>query len=141
MAYAFGAGTLTYNSLPVGTLQEVSIDVSFNIVTLMGALQFPVAIAKGPGSVKGSARFGNIDTDIMASITNTAMGPPAAETTLEWEVSTGAQNLTITLHNVLLSSWKIGGGNDRFALTDISFEAVAAAASPYNVLTVALAAP
>jgi hypothetical protein len=139
MAYAFGAGSLTYNSVEVGVLQEVSLDVSFNVVPLMGAMQFPVAIAKGPGNIKGSARFGNIEPSIIATVNNELMGPLASALQLVWEVPAGTQTLTLTLPNVILSSWKIGGGNDKWALTDISFEAAAAAASPFNVLTVAVA--
>lgn len=67
--FSFGAGSLygistasgTPTPVKFGTLQEVSIETSFNTKELYGSLQFPVAIARGTGKVSGKAKFGQIN--------------------------------------------------------------------------------
>lgn len=67
--FTFGSGTLwgvsTANGVqtPIkfGTLQEVSVDISFNKKELYGGSQFPVAIARGTGKVSCKAKFANIN--------------------------------------------------------------------------------
>lgn len=67
--FSFGAGSLygistasgTPTPVKFGTLQEVSIETSFNTKELYGSYQFPVAIARGTGKVTGKAKFAQIN--------------------------------------------------------------------------------
>lgn len=75
-AFTFGAGTLwgvntssgTNTPQKFGTLQEVSIEASFNTKELYGSMQFPVAIARGTGKVTGKAKFAQINGEIYNSL-------------------------------------------------------------------------
>lgn len=136
MAYMFGAGVVTINSNPVGTLQDVSLDVSFNTVPLMGAYQFPVALARGAGSVKGSAKSGEFDSTLLGlPVSNELMAAPTTFS-ITWAVTPQGGSLqTFTLAGCIISSWKLSGGNDRWLATDITFEA--SAAPEANLLSIA----
>lgn len=65
MQYSFGAGSLYGKSLvntpatPVrfGALQDVSIDMQFNMKELFGSYQFPIALGRGTGKIMGKANF------------------------------------------------------------------------------------
>ncbi len=69
---AFGSGVLigTTSTGPMqfGTLQDVSVDFSFSVKSLMGQYQFPVAVARGAGKVSGKAKFANIDGPLLNTI-------------------------------------------------------------------------
>ncbi|MCI4680176.1 hypothetical protein K9U39_10970 [Rhodoblastus acidophilus] len=65
---AFGSGVLIAtpsgpNATPVqfGSLQDISIDISFSSKQLFGQYQFPIALARGEGKISGKAKFANID--------------------------------------------------------------------------------
>lgn len=74
MQYAFGSGLLwgtplqdsngttitTPSPILFGTLQDVSIDVSFETKTLHGQNQFPVAVGRGKGKITGKAKYAQI---------------------------------------------------------------------------------
>lgn len=69
MQYSFGSGYLYgipsgVNPTPVlfGTLQEVSIDITFSTKKLYGQNQFPVAVARGSASVTGKAKAASISS-------------------------------------------------------------------------------
>lgn len=70
--FTFGSGTLwgvntsspTNTPQMFGTVQEVSIEASFNIKELYGSKQFPVAIARGTGKISGKAKFASINSDV-----------------------------------------------------------------------------
>lgn len=80
--YVFGSGALIatplydangsaiVNPSPVefGVLQEVSIDVSFDMKQLYGNLQFPVAAGRGKGKVSGKAKTGRINGMLLNSV-------------------------------------------------------------------------
>ena len=80
--YIFGAGILwgvplqdatgaaITNPTPIqfGTLQDVSLDVSFDTKKLYGNLQFPVAVGRGKGSLTGKAHFAQINGAILNSL-------------------------------------------------------------------------
>ena len=67
--YNFGAGTLflvrTDISLPtpvrIGTLQDVSVDMSFQTKELYGQYQAPVAVARGQQKITGKAKIANMN--------------------------------------------------------------------------------
>ena len=80
--YLFGAGILwgtplldangatIANPTPIqfGTLQDVSVDISFDTKKLYGNLQFPVAVGRGKGSVTGKAHFAQVNGAILNSL-------------------------------------------------------------------------
>jgi hypothetical protein len=80
--YVFGAGNLwavpltdslgsaISNPTPVkfGTMQEVSLDISFDVKELHGQLQFPVAIGRGKGKLGGKAKLANISGALMNAL-------------------------------------------------------------------------
>jgi len=67
--YNFGAGTLflvrtdiaTPTPIRVGTLQDVSVDMSFDVKELYGAYQAPVAVARGKQKITGKAKFAKLN--------------------------------------------------------------------------------
>ncbi len=67
--YNFGAGTLflvrtdiaTPTPVRVGTLQDVSVDMSFDVKELYGAYQAPVAVARGKQKITGKAKFAKLN--------------------------------------------------------------------------------
>jgi hypothetical protein len=72
---AFGSGVLIAtpagaNPTPVqfGTMQDVSIDISFSTKQLMGQYQFPIAVARGEGKISGKAKYANIDGAVFNSL-------------------------------------------------------------------------
>lgn len=68
MSYHFGAGNLyalnSVNGLPsgvkFGTLQEFSLDFSFNQKELYGQNSFPVTVARGQGKITGKGKSASI---------------------------------------------------------------------------------
>lgn len=82
MQHAFGSGLLygipltdaagaaISNPTPqrFGTLQEVSIDVSYDVKQLYGQNQFPVAIGRGKGKITGKAKFAQLNGALVNSL-------------------------------------------------------------------------
>lgn len=63
-------GNLVANPTPIifGTLQDVSIDTSFDTKMLYGQNQFPVAIGRGKGKISCKASFANIQGDMIGNL-------------------------------------------------------------------------
>lgn len=67
--YNFGSGTLflcrTDIAIPtpvrVGTLQDVSVNMSFDVKELYGSYQAPVAVARGKQKITGKAKFAKLN--------------------------------------------------------------------------------
>jgi hypothetical protein len=73
--YNFGAGALfgtpltdatgavIANPSPTqfGVLQDVSVDISFDVKELFGQNQFPVAVGRGKGKISGKAKFAQLN--------------------------------------------------------------------------------
>lgn len=57
---ALGATVANPTPLLIGTLQDASVDISFETKTLYGQNQFPVAAGRGKGKITGKAKFANI---------------------------------------------------------------------------------
>jgi hypothetical protein len=57
------AGNAIANPTPIkfGTLQNVSLDISFENKTLYGQNQFPVAVGRGKGKISGKAQFAGLN--------------------------------------------------------------------------------
>jgi hypothetical protein len=53
---AFGNAIANPSPVEFGTLQDVSLDVSWDTKTLYGQLQFPVAAGRGKGKVPARPR-------------------------------------------------------------------------------------
>lgn len=73
--YMFGAGNVYLvpsgsnpTPLEVGTLQEVSLDFSFESKELYGNKQFPVMVARGKGKITGKAKSGAFRGGLISSI-------------------------------------------------------------------------
>lgn len=71
----FGVGQLslmpagaTPTPIPVGILQDCSLDVAFTEKELYGAFQFPVDVARGQGKVSGKAKFGSINGALISAV-------------------------------------------------------------------------
>src|SRR5215469_516027 len=74
--YVFGSGDLflipfgsaaAANPTPmkIGTLQDVSIDISATNKELYGKLTFPVAIRRGKSKIEGKVKFANITAKLL----------------------------------------------------------------------------
>lgn len=61
------AGNLPTNPTPiqVGTLQDISLDISFDLKMLYGHNQFPESVARGKGKIAGKAKFGRFNSDML----------------------------------------------------------------------------
>jgi hypothetical protein len=75
-AYVFGSGDLFLipfgsaaapnpSPMKVGTLQDVSIDISSTNKELYGKLQFPVAVRRGKSKIECKAKFANITAKML----------------------------------------------------------------------------
>ena len=81
-AYVFGAGVIwgtpltdatgaaIANPTPVqlGALQDVSLDVSFDVKTLYGPNQFPLVVGRGKGKITGKAKYAEINGAVLNSL-------------------------------------------------------------------------
>jgi hypothetical protein len=152
MAYFFGSGGLTLGSggPQVGTLQDVSLDINFNTVTLHGSKQFPVAVARGAATCKGRAKSAEVQGAVIAAVLGITGGTPDTGGTLTNQdmgagaalqiVWTGSYNgvaVTYTLLAAVLTKYSFAVKNDNFYSADVEFEAFADGSG--NVLTYAIA--
>lgn len=134
--YMFGSGALTVNSQLVGVLREVSLDISFTMKSLMGAKQFPVDVARGPGKISGRAKYANIHGSLIASAlgttasagdvtyTNADMGS-GTTFAVSWTGTFRSQTVTFSLPAVSIGKFAIGFKNEDYAEQDLDFEAFA----------------
>jgi hypothetical protein len=63
-------GNAITNPTPIkfGTLQNVSLDISFENKTLYGQNQFPVAVGRGKGKIAGKAQFAGLNGATLNSL-------------------------------------------------------------------------
>ncbi len=63
-------GTVIANPTPVilGTMQDVSLDLSTEIKTLYGSKRYPIAVGQGKGKTEIKAKYAEIDGAIMGSL-------------------------------------------------------------------------
>lgn len=65
----FGLATLSLNSTPVGKLQEVSLDFSFETAKLYaGNKIYPVDVRVHTGSITGNAAFADINAAVLLAV-------------------------------------------------------------------------
>lgn len=64
------SGNAISNPSPIqfGTLQEVSLDISFDTKLLYGQNQFPVAVGRGKGKISGKAKFAQVNGTLLNSL-------------------------------------------------------------------------
>lgn len=127
MAYVFSTGRLVYNSKEVGTLSDVSTDHSETSVPLPGNMKAPAKIARGPGKLTLNCKFSAFDPSFLATITNAAMAPAAAEVALVWYLTDTAGAVTsVTMPNVAITGMKLSASADKWLECDMTFEAACA---------------
>lgn len=146
MAYFFGSGQLLFGAQAVGTLQDVSLDINFNTVTLHGSKQFPVAVARGAATCKGRAKSAEVQGQVIAAVLGITESVPGEGGTLangdmgagatiqvEWEGTYGGKTVNYTLLAAVLTKYSFAVKNDNFYSADVEFEAFADGSG--NVLT------
>lgn len=65
---ANGAAIVNPTPIQFGTMQDVSLDVGFDIKELYGNLQFPVAIGRGKGKITGKAKVAQMNGSLVNSL-------------------------------------------------------------------------
>lgn len=73
--FGFGAGVAfaipnvtNPTPVPIGIIQEASVDFSFTTKQLFGQFQYPVAVGRGTAKVSGKLKFGEINSQIINTI-------------------------------------------------------------------------
>ncbi|MDI6748249.1 MAG: hypothetical protein QMD17_14015, partial [Rhodocyclaceae bacterium] len=63
-------GTAIANPTPVvlGTMQDISLDLSVEIKTLYGSKRYPIAVGQGKGKTEIKAKYAEIDGGILGSL-------------------------------------------------------------------------
>lgn len=67
-ANASGATIATPTPVQFGTLQDVSLDISFETKQLYGSYQFPIASGRGKGKIEGKAKNAHLTAGILSDI-------------------------------------------------------------------------
>jgi hypothetical protein len=103
--YNFGVGQLFIvppgtNPTPVnvGTLKEVSVDISREVKELIGANAYPEDVALGKGKISGKAKSGRIQAGLIASLlagSTTATGQTAASNNEMSSIPTTPYTVTV----------------------------------------------
>ena len=52
----------------IGTLQDITLDLSVEIKTLYGAKRYPIAVGQGKGKIEVKAKYADIDGGILGSL-------------------------------------------------------------------------
>lgn len=73
--FGFGAGVAfaipsvaNPTPIPIGILQDISVDFTFSMKELTGQFQFPVALGRGTSKIAGKAKFGEINSQVINSL-------------------------------------------------------------------------
>lgn len=127
MAFLFGTGTLEIDNVAI-PVQNISFEMSAESIPLYTNMSFPVAVATGKKSVKGSFTVGEINSALIAAIDNAIMQTAATETLLTWAaLDTAGVTHTFGFPNITLTNKKFNAGTDKWLTMDVSFEAAASA--------------
>jgi hypothetical protein len=107
--YQFGSGNafglVTAGAIVVprkfGTLQEVSVDFSFNVKELYGQYQFPVSVARGQGKITGKAKFASLNGAMVNDLFFSAANATGQNLSAIGEAATvpGVSTYTVTVAN------------------------------------------
>lgn len=65
---ASGAAVANPTPVRVGALQDVSLDTSFDLKSLYGQNQYPLAVGRGKGKISGKAKFAQFNGLLLNSI-------------------------------------------------------------------------
>ena len=63
-------GTAIANPTPVilGTMQDISLDLSVELKTLYGSKRYPIAVGQGKGKIEVKAKYAEIDGGVLGSL-------------------------------------------------------------------------
>lgn len=63
-------GTVIANPTPVilGTMQDITVDLSVDLKTLYGSKRYPIAVGQGKGKIEVKAKYADIDGGILGSL-------------------------------------------------------------------------
>jgi hypothetical protein len=138
--FMFGAGNLYLtpsgtNPTPVrvGTLQDVSMDISFEQKELYGNKQFPVMVARGKGKITGKAKAGEFHGALIQSLLSGATKATGRKIgVVESDSVPGSSPFTVTVAQSAKFSMDLGVVD---ANTGVPFTcgATASAANTYAV--------
>jgi len=67
-ADATGAAVTNPTPVQFGTLQDCSLDISFETKQLYGAYQFPISAGRGKGKIEGKAKNAHINAGILSDL-------------------------------------------------------------------------
>ncbi|MCL1908960.1 MAG: hypothetical protein FWG12_06290 [Holophagaceae bacterium] len=144
--YSFGAGKLLATPkegepIQFGTVQDVTIDVSFSDKDLRGENLFPVAIARTQGKVTIKAKFAVIDGKLFNNIffgANAVTTETATEITLNNELMGASPDFSLSFENnyrglkqvwefpcVTANKLAFGYKNEDFTIPDLDMSAYA----------------
>lgn len=65
---AFGAAIANPTPIKFGVLQDISLDISFDLKELYGQNQFPIAIGRGKGKITGKAKQAQVNGAMLNSL-------------------------------------------------------------------------
>lgn len=63
-----GSVIATPNAVVMGTLQDVTVDLSTELKTLYGSGRFPIAVGQGKGKIEIKAKYAELDAGIVGSL-------------------------------------------------------------------------
>jgi len=138
--YNFGVGQVFYtppgaNQTPVqvGTLKDVSLDISRDVKELIGANAFPEDVALGKGKISGKAKSGRIFGSMLNALiagSTIATGQKGAANNETWTIPTTPFQVTVAQS----ATWSEDGGvYDYTAAKWLSRVASAPATGQYSV--------
>ena len=126
----FGVGNVfwtppgsTPTSILMGQVQEASLDISFETKSAYGNSQFPFAIARGKGSMKGKAKAGIFQPQLVGSILTGATSA-VGQRLLKLNESTG------TISGATYTAATVTGFDDRGVKDDTSLALTRVASAP-----------
>jgi len=144
--YSFGTGKLTVipevgTETTFGTLQDVTIDISYSKKELYGEHQFPVDIARTSGKVNIKAKFAHIDAKLFndvfmqgaavtqgnittVTVTNQLMGA-CPYFAIEFEVRRDNKTLKFQFPKCSCSKLALSFKNEDYSIPDVDIDAVA----------------
>lgn len=94
---AAGAAIANPTPLIFGTMQDVAIDIGFEIKQLHGQNQFPVAVGRGKGSVTGTAKLADIRSAFLETIVFGVAGTAGLTTMVYDTVGTAVPTTPFTI--------------------------------------------
>jgi hypothetical protein len=145
----FGVGKLMIDSVEVGIVQDVSVDISTSQAELRGSgSKMPVAVVTTEKSISGSASYAQFDGALLGKLTGGTYDDTAGTVTIGSEDESIAfelvlmspadgSDLTLTLHKVVSTSLGLSFSLNDFTKPSFDFTAMADDDTG-NVMTISL---